>query len=148
MSEIAAQAVNGFLPVILLILGAIFSAVGTQLYVWLLQRKWIARNELARAVLVRIKDATVTAVKELEQTMVPLAKAKSADGKLTTEDMLSLRDQAIEKAKTYIGEYGLAEARRVYPDEGVVQRLLGANVEAAVLDLKARSDVPKVEVRP
>jgi len=97
----------------------------------------IVRNERLRAVLQRLDDAVVTAVKDIEQTLVAEAKALAADGKLSREDRRRLKEAAVRRIKTFLGSAGLKELGEVLDVwELSVEDFIGAKVEANVLDMK------------
>ena len=101
-------------------------------------------NETLRGVLLRLDDAVVTAVKDLEQTIVADAKVAAADGKISREEARRIKDKAVRQVKSYLGPDGLKQLGTVLGLwELSVEDFIGSKVEASVLDLK-RTAVPSV----
>lgn len=95
------------------------------------------RNERLRAALLRLDDAVVTAVKDIEQTLAAEAKALAADGKLSREDRRRVKEAAVRRVKTFLGSAGLKELGDVLDVwELSVEDFIGAKIEANVLDMK------------
>lgn len=95
------------------------------------------KNERLRAALLRLEDAVVTAVKDVEQTLVVEYRALARDGKLSREDRRRLKETAVRKVKTFLGSAGLKELGNVLDVwELGVEDLIGAKVEATILDMK------------
>jgi len=101
-------------------------------------------NETLRGVLLRLDDAVVTAVKDLEQTIVADAKVAAADGKISREEARRIKDKAVRRVKSSLGPDGLKQLGSVLGLwELSVEDFIGSKVEASVLDLK-RTAVPSV----
>ena len=95
------------------------------------------KNERLRAALLRLEDAVVTAVKDVEQTLVVEYRELARDGKLSREDRRRLKETAVRKVKTFLGSAGLKELGNVLDVwELGVEDLIGAKVEATILDMK------------
>lgn len=95
------------------------------------------KNERLHAALLRLEDAVVTAVKDVEQTLVVEYRALARDGKLSREDRRRLKETAVRKVKTFLGSAGLKELGNVLDVwEMSVEDLIGAKVEATILDMK------------
>ncbi len=95
------------------------------------------KNERLRAALLRLDDAVVTAVKDVEQTLVVEYRELARDGKLSREDRRRLKETAVRKVKTFLGSAGLKELGNVLDVwELSVEDLIGAKVEATILDMK------------
>lgn len=95
------------------------------------------KNEYLRGVLVRLDDAVLAAVREVQQVTVEAIKSASADGKLTAEERAGVKQAALNSVKSHLGMKGLGELAKVLGlDGGAVERLLSTRVEAAVHDLK------------
>ena len=95
------------------------------------------QGERLRAALLRLEDAVVTAVKDIEQTLVAEYRRLSADGKLSREDHRRLKEAAVRRVKTFLGSTGLKELGSVLDVwELSVEDLIGAKVEATILDMK------------
>lgn len=110
----------------------------------------VVRNERLRAVLLRLDDAVVTAVKDVEQTLAAESKALAADGKLSREDRRRMKETAVRRVKTFLGSAGLKELGDVLDVwELSVEDLIGAKIEATILDMKhGAPPVPASEVQP
>ena len=104
-------------------------------------------SERLSAALLRLEDAVVTAVKDIEQTLVAEYRRLSADGKLSREDRRRLKETAVRKVKTFLGSAGLKELGNVLDVwELSVEDLIGAKVEATILDMKTAT--PPVAATP
>jgi len=94
-------------------------------------------NEALRGVLLRLNDAVVTAVKDLEQTLVDQVKAAAEDGRISREERRRIKDKAVRHVKSYLGPTGLKELKDVLGLwDLAVEDFIGSKVEAAVLDLR------------
>jgi hypothetical protein len=95
------------------------------------------RNEYLRGVLVRLDDAVLAAVREVQQVTVDSLKAASADGQLTADERAKVKQAAIDSIKSHLGTKGIGEVAKVLGlEDGAVDKLLSTRVEAAVHDLK------------
>ena len=95
------------------------------------------QGERLRAALLRLEDAVVTAVKDIEQTLAAEYRALASDGKLSREDRRRLKEIAVRRVKTFLGSTGLKELGSVLDVwELSVEDLIGAKVEATILDMK------------
>lgn len=94
-------------------------------------------NEYLRGVLVRLDDAVVTAVKDLQQTVVAEIKAATADGKISEAEKQRIKDAAVANVKSYLGTKGIRVLAEVLGlSGGALDSFLGSKVEAAVHDLR------------
>lgn len=94
-------------------------------------------NEYLRGVLLRLGDATLTATKELQQTVVDEIKAASADGKISADERRRIKAAAIANVKSHLGPKGVAEFGRILGlADSALDALIAAKVEAAVHDLR------------
>ena len=94
-------------------------------------------NERLSAAILRLEDAVVTAVKDIEQTLVVEYRGLAADGKLSREDRRRLKETAVRRVKTFLGSAGLKELGNVLDVwELSVEDLIGAKIEATILDMK------------
>jgi len=95
------------------------------------------KNEYLRGVLVRLDDAVLAAVREVQQVTVEAIKSGSADGKLTPDERARVKQAAIDSVKSHLGMKGISELAKILGLEtGAVDKLLSTRVEAAVHDLK------------
>lgn len=100
-------------------------------------------NEALRGVLLRLNDAVVTAVHDLEQTVVNEVKAAAEDGRISREERRRIKEKAVRHVKSYLGPKGLKELGSVLGLwDLAVEDFIGSKVEAAVLDLR-KSSAPK-----
>ena len=103
-------------------------------------------NEALRGVLLRLNDAVVTAVKDLEQTVVDEMKVAAEDGRISREERRRIKDKAVRHVKSYLGPTGLKELGNVLGLwDLAVEDFIGSKVEAAVLDLR-RAGAPTAPV--
>ena len=95
------------------------------------------KHEWVRGVLLRLDDAILHSVREVQQAVVNEIKAGRADGKMTVEERARVKARAIESIRSHLGVKGLAELARVLGlENGSVEKLLSTRVEAAVHDLR------------
>ena len=103
-------------------------------------------NEALRGVLLRLNDAVITAVKDLEQTLVDEVKLAAEDGRISREERRRIKDKAVRQVKSYLGRTGLKELKDVLGLwDLAVEDFIGSKVEAAVLDLR-RAGAPTAPV--
>lgn len=96
------------------------------------------KNEYLRGVLVRLDDAVVAAVREVQQVTVDALKAASADGQLTPDERAKVKQAAIDSVKSHLGTKGIGEIASILGlEDGAIDKLLSTRVEAAVHDLKS-----------
>jgi hypothetical protein len=99
------------------------------------------KNEYLRGVLVRLDDAVLAAVREVQQVTVEAIKSASADGKLTGEERARVKQAAIDSVKSHLGMKGIAELAKILGlESGSIEKLLSTRVEAAVHDLKVNRE--------
>jgi hypothetical protein len=104
-------------------------------------------SEYLRGTLVRLDDAVLTAVKEMQQTLVAEIKAASADGKIDDAEKARIKAAALSNVKSYLGAKGLRVLAEVLGlSDGTVDHFLGSRIEAAVHDLRLaeRATTPQV----
>jgi hypothetical protein len=95
------------------------------------------QSEYLRGVLVRLDDAVLSAVREVQQVTVDAIKSASPDGKLTPEQQAKVKQAAIDTIKSHLGMKGIGELAKVLGlEDGTIDKLLSTRVEAAVHDLK------------
>lgn len=91
------------------------------------------KNAYLRGVMLRLNDATLTAVREVQQVYVSTLKA----GPLSVDQATRAKAAALDSVKSHLGARGLVELAQVLGLDGTaVDRLLGAKVEAAVAEIK------------
>jgi hypothetical protein len=82
-----------------------------------------------------LDETVMTAVKDLQQTVVDEIKAANADGKITDAEKLKIKDAALTNVKSYLG----AKGTRVL--SGLIQKWLKAGVlEDGVKKRRKRHD--------
>jgi pyruvate-formate lyase len=91
-------------------LGAGVAYLGEQL-----RRLIVAKTKGAatRAIFMQLEDALETAVQSVQQEVVDDLKRAASDGKLTKADAMRAKTEAIRRAKVYLTEQGLADAKKV-----------------------------------
>ncbi len=101
------------------------------------------QNEYLKGLLLRLDDAVLTAVKNLEQSTVEQIKAASADGKITDAEKQQIRAAALAAVKSNLGPKGRTEVVKILglADEGM-DGLLSSKIEAAVHDLRRTEPTP------
>lgn len=95
-------------------------------------------NALLEGILTRLSDAVFTAVAQCEQTIVTELKKARADGVVTAQEYMHIKNMALNSAKQYLGEKGLSELKKILGlDDGGITKLIADKIEAAVLSMKA-----------
>lgn len=98
--NLVSMAIQGLSPVFL----AVLSWVGVMAAKWI-QTK--VKNEQFSGIIRRLNDAAITVVRDLNQTVVEDLKEASSDGKLTAEERLRIKTEALKSLKSYLGVKGL-----------------------------------------
>lgn len=100
------------------------------------------KNEYLRGVLVRLDDAVLSVVREINQVTVEAIKSTSVDGRLPPGARETIKTAALNAVKAHLGVKGVAEVARVLGLDGpAVDRLIGTRIEATVNDLKMQKRV-------
>ena len=95
------------------------------------------KNEYLRGVLVRLDDAVLNGVREVQQVTVDAMKSANPDGTLTADQGAKVKQAAIDSIKSHLGTKGLGELAQVLGLEGgAIEKVLATRVEAAVHDLR------------
>jgi hypothetical protein len=98
------------------------------------------KNETLRSALISVDDAVYRSVREVQQVVVDDLKAASPTGQLSPEDKAKVKKDAIDAAKSYLGSKGLNLITQVVGiDSSAVDKFLSTHIEAAVHDLKTKS---------
>jgi hypothetical protein len=95
------------------------------------------RNERLRAALLRLDDAVLSIVRELQQVTVEPLKASSTDGRIPDGTKEAIRQAALAGIRAHLGPHAVAELIRTLGigDEHL-DRIIGTKVEAAVHALR------------
>ena len=97
----------------------------------------IMENDIFSGGIQRLEWACLTAVKELLQTTVGELKEKASDGKLTKNDALEIKSEAVNKAKSFLGTKGLKlVAKSIKIKDKDIDDVFGATIEGIINDLK------------
>jgi len=128
MKELLPQIIDLMIPVAIALL-AWLSASATR---WINSK---VKNEYLRGALERLNDAVYTAVKASEQTLVKELREAAKDGKITKDEAEEIKKRAVDSAKAYIGDKGMAELKRVI-DPAAIEKLIEDKIEAYLLDRK------------
>lgn len=105
-------------------------------------------NEKIAGAADRMSWSVVTLVKGMAQTLVEDLKSKSSDGKLTDDEVASIKEKLWSRFKAYWGESGLEELKKSFGYESDVD-LRGAvqhEAEAVIYDLKRDGVEPEAPV--
>jgi hypothetical protein len=79
----------------------------------------------------------MTAVKDLQQTVVDEIKAANADGKITDAEKLKIKNTALANVKSYLGTKGIRVLSGVFGlSGGALDGFLSSKIESAVHDLR------------
>jgi hypothetical protein len=106
------------------------------------------QNEYLQGLLIRLDDAVVTAVKDLQQRTVDRIKAASADGKISDDEKQQIRAAALAAVKSHLGANGRAEVAKILGLQGEgMDGLVSSKIEAAVHDLHCAAASPGGAIR-
>jgi hypothetical protein len=95
------------------------------------------KNAAVRGLLLRLDDVVYAVVKELNQTVVDAARAKSEDGTLSSQAVAEVKGAAVAKVKSYFGIEGFALVSKVLGlAEPQATSFVASRIEAAVHDVK------------
>jgi hypothetical protein len=112
-------------------LALVYAMKGLRALIQLLREKAAStRIERVANAFAHLSDLVVA---DFEVTVVPAAKEKMADGQLTKEEILELRDLAVDRVKAIAAQHLLAEVQSLFGD---VESYLLGHVERAVTRLK------------
>ena len=99
------------------------------------------QNEDLKGVLLRLDDAILTTVKNLQHTKVEQLKA--ASGKIPEAEKQGIKETALATTKVSLGTKGQAKIAKVLGLEApALTELLSSKIEAAVHDLRRTSPAP------
>ena len=138
--EFLAQLVQTMLPYILTILAAAMSWASVMVVQFIRTK---VKNEQAAAILGRLNTETCTAAQEVWQTYVAAIKEASEDGKLTPEERRQALDEAVKKAKSYLGPKGLETLEKVIGPEDLTAYIV-SRIESAIAKGKARGELAEL----
>lgn len=112
----------------------LLSLVGLALRKYVLSR---IDNLKLRDTLTRVSDASLNAVQDVAQSYADDLRKASADGKLTMEERLMARGQALDRMKLLLGQVGLAEVSQVFGlDPDKLEHHLMSRIESTLKGLK------------
>lgn len=95
------------------------------------------KQEQLRSVLLRLNDAVFDAVGEIKQTVVDDLKESARDGKLSSEEVCRVAEQAKRKALEHLGSDFAGQATLLLGlKESGLDKLVASKVERAVATLK------------
>ena len=121
-------------PALVALVGGMLSYALRELRTYLAAR---AAESKTAATLAKVVSIVETVVDETEQTLRPLATAVSVNGKLTREAGKAMRDAAVTKALSFLGERGVKDlATAVGVPQGAITNYIIAAIEATVLRAK------------
>jgi len=85
----------------------------------------------------RLHWACMLAVKDLLQTTVGELKEKASDNKLTKEDAVNIKNEAVDKAKSYLGTKGLKLVlKSIKIKDKEIDKVIGSTIEEIINDMK------------
>lgn len=107
-------------------------------------KKWLAAKADYAAFQVaadKIFQVTDSLVREAESTLVKEAKAATADGKLTKEDGIKIRDEVLKRSVEHLGLNGILDVQNGYKLKkdgaaGMIERVLRTAIEARISEQK------------
>lgn len=96
------------------------------------------KNEKTKMVLLKIEQFVLAAVKDVEQTLVPIY---TANGQvLSPENATKLKEAALEKVNGFLGDQGKQEAQIIlHFAEDQFKSFLSTQIEKGVFDLKTQA---------
>jgi hypothetical protein len=133
VTDLGYQALEIILPLLMLVL----TYASARFAAWLRRR---IENEKIEEIFLRVNDAVLTAVRELQQILVDELKRANADGKIAPHEKDAIREKALENVKSYLGARGIKILMRVLGlTASGAERYLGAQVERAVFEERERA---------
>lgn len=136
LATITSDSVSMLYNAAILLISAVLTALAVAVRGWITAR---VKNEAERAILDRAVAFMSTEVRSLEQTMRPQIIAAASDGKISKDELKSLRDTAIGNVKTSLGTAGVDALKAAIGDRSVDDHL-SSLLEAQVLSMKRGSD--------
>lgn len=138
------QAIADVVAVAASLIGTVVLAVVTWLGVH--AKRWLVaqtNDDRFAAALGKIEDVVRGLVEEAEQTLVAEAKRAAADGKLTRELAVDIRNEVVRRARDHFGAEGMDDLRDALGHAGdaglsIVERMIRTRIEAEVANLKRR----------
>jgi hypothetical protein len=112
------------------VFGAILLLASARASTWI---KAHAKNAQVEGILLRLNDATYTAVGAVEQTVVAAAKGSQVNGQLTEAAATAAKQAALAEIKSHLGPKGIAELKTILGVQpGDLASFLSSRVESAV----------------
>jgi len=126
---------------------SLFFAILTGLIAWASAavKKWLtakANYAVFHAASDKIFALAAGLVDEAEQTLVKEAKAATADGKLTKDDAIRIRDEVVKRVMEHLGMEGVTDLQGAFGHAGqkgieMIQRMIRTAIEARISERKA-----------
>jgi hypothetical protein len=133
MEELQGQIISA----VVALLGAAASWAIVSARQWLQQR---VQNEYVQQLMLRLADGVEVGVRQVAQTVLPAVKAAAADGKLTKDEALNLRELAKEAAIDQLTTVDRKKLEQFF-DKDQLQRKLDQLIEAQIQRMKESSNV-------
>lgn len=127
------ELVNGLVA----LAGGLLTLIITFATNWLHKKTAAIKNDYARGVADRARDAVTQAIFAVQQTYVEGLKDTNGDGKLSRVEAHAARQLAVKKAKSYLGKDGLKALVKIAGGEKLANGLLADEVEAQLGKLKS-----------
>lgn len=135
LAPYAKMALDVVVPALVTVLGTLVTVGVTRLNAILRSK---VHNESFQCASNRLDKLVGDAVAEAERTLVREYQAASADGKLTKDEGLKVRDEVVEVVKRHLGERGKKELVGClgHTDFSVVEGMIRTRIEAALGAMK------------
>jgi len=123
-----------------MVVEAVLGLIGV-MFTWFLlkTRKYIqekVHNDYAQGLMLRVVGAVETSVRETEQTLVPAIKDAAADGQISPEERLRLKQRVRDAAVDQLTKLDRSKLEELFNDRQQLERMLDRHIEAAVQRLK------------
>jgi len=132
MKELLPQLLPQVIELIVPIIMALGALLSLQITNWI---KAKTQNETAQGALIRLNELVATQVRANAQTIVASLREAAGDGSVDADELARIKDETIQRLKTYLGQRGLKDLAKVIDGE-TLDTFLEAKVEQAVHQLK------------
>jgi hypothetical protein len=134
LASLAPQLLDILAPVLVAALGWVFVRLAAYI-------KAHTKNARVQGILLRLNDATFTAVSSLEQTVVTAAKESTSDGRLTVRSGEVVKAAAMAAIKSHLGPQGIGELKAILGvQDADLDSFLSSRIESSVLHMPVSID--------
>ncbi len=141
--QLTQTAVPLLVNALVLVLSALFAALGRQLHALVAAK---VKGEKERNAIFRIGEGVMTAVKATEQTVLRELKEAAKDGVISDEDYRNIKRVTVSNAIVSFGDLTKLVEALGLEHEVALRQYVADKVEAFVLDMKTRVFPPAAVV--